>query len=209
MIPIPSFPHLTTFKSYVSFRSMNDVDVLLQIIEQSEITLKEVHFYCHDPAIHALADILIQCKEDDSLDYYSLNLALVTFECDLANAHPGSGRELFEILAERSNIVSYVKVVKSALPTIVAILGSFSAVETMEIIEMGGEMAWIGRGMWASRSIVTDQMDGIELWLKTNKPPLFSSMRLRCPYGSEITSSMLNHPLKQLCHDLGIQLDQA
>jgi hypothetical protein len=197
LTPIPpSFSNLTSFKSCVSFQSMNDIDVLLQIIKQSQKTLKEIEIYHTKEYLQQWTRNWAHVG-DTSSTYYLLDLAPAIFKWDFGRR--GYQVDACSIIHARSNLLRHVIVAEDASADIILILECFHAVEEMNIhsVDDTGN----------STVLESSQMDALELWLRNDKPPNLSKLELH--ESRRRGTLVLAHPLMKLCEDSGIEVKRV
>jgi hypothetical protein len=110
--PKPAFSALTKLDLALTVRSMNDIDVLLNIIQTSEATLKDIKLSLHGD------QYISQPMEDNSLNYHTFDLNPDRFiwydnnwtgEVTDFDTFEENKLAVYRSLAGRSNLLSFVK----------------------------------------------------------------------------------------------------
>jgi hypothetical protein len=174
----------------VRFCSMNDVDVVLRIIKNSEKTLKRI-FLSHNGSDVDEAQaqgLMLQQSQDTSLDYYNFDLDLANFTWYAS--HDSGQAAGFITLAKRSNLLHHITDISNVGGAIVDVLDSMRRLRDISI-PLTMELTLAEKFYALEFLIRTDSVPGL---LCLSPDPI--------PRGSNIQP----HALKKLRDDLGIEL---
>jgi hypothetical protein len=183
---------------------MNDIDILLNIIQTSETTLKDI-------ALSLDGDRCIsQPMEDNSSNYHKFDLnpdRFIWYDNNMTNcrlswdALKENKLDVYRSLAGRSNLLSFVKSLNRDLH-----------------YPMGAPLAnFTGITHFQTRITEFDETDSDELdldaeldhyyWLlKNTRFDKLTSIRLMTHSAGWSVTFIWHHPLRMLCHELGISL---
>jgi hypothetical protein len=174
----------------VRFCSMNDVDVVLRIIKNSEKTLKRIVLSHNgwDMDEAQAQGLLLQQSQDTSLDYYNFNLDLASFTWYMTkDSKQAAG---FISLAKRSNLLHHITEVLNVWGTIGDVLDSMRRLRDINI-------------PLTTELTLAEKFYALELLIRTDSVPgLLCLSPDPIPRGSNIQP----HALKKLRDDLGIEL---
>jgi hypothetical protein len=194
LTPTPLFTRLTVLESGVRFCSINDVDVVLRIVKNSEKTLKRIYL-SHNGSDADEAQgkgLMLQQSLDTSLDYYNFDLDLASFTW--GTTRDSEQAAVFTVLAKRSNLLHHITDFISAPVAIVEVLGSMRRLRDISI-------------RLATES-VAEALDSLEILIRNNRLPELSNLSTCTAWDGDLRDDSIfrRHPLKKLCDDLGIGL---
>jgi hypothetical protein len=191
LTPTPLFTRLTELHFGMRFCSMNDVDVVLRIIKNSEKTLKIVYLSHNGSDVDEARgkELMLQQSQDISLDYYDFNLDLASFAWYVPNGSKQAA--VFAVLAKRSNLLHHITNFMYAPGAIIEVLGSMRRLHDISI-------------RLATESIV-EELDSLEILIRNNRLPKLLDLSIYTTRNNlRDNSTIQHHPLKKLCDDLGI-----
>jgi hypothetical protein len=194
LTPAPLFTRLTELHFGMRFCSMNDVDVVLRIIKNSEKTLKIAYLSHNGSDVDEARgkELMLQQSQDISLDYYDFDLDLASFTWYIPNGSKQAA--VFTVLAKRSNLLHHITNFINAPSAIIEVLGSMRRLRDID--------------MRLTKESVVEELDSLEIIIRNNRLPKLLDLSIHTtPDGLRDRSTIQRHPLKKLCDDLGIRLD--
>jgi hypothetical protein len=190
LTPTPLFTRLTELDFGIRFCSMNDVDVILRIIKNSEKTLKRICLSHNGSDVDEAQGkgLTLEQSQDTSLDYYNFDLDLASFTWYIPNGSKQAA--VFTVLAKRSNLLHHITNFINAPGAIIEVLGSMRRLRDINI-PLTTELT-LAEKLYALEFLI--RIDSVPGLLCLSPDPI--------PRGSNIQP----HALKKLRDDLGIEL---